>query len=88
MTKPDLSLLLQLTYNKKNEKHTGQNATEQQNIYTVYRVQFAGDIFEAHISDHLAGRSAESRLASAWYGPNKSLKLKALEKAVEFAEAA
>jgi len=41
-----------------------------------------------YLTDHLAGRSAESRLASAWYGPNKSLKLKALEKAVEFAEAA
>lgn len=41
-----------------------------------------------YMTDHLVGRSADSRLASAWYGPNKNLKVKALEKAVEYAEAA
>jgi phage/plasmid-like protein (TIGR03299 family) len=41
-----------------------------------------------YITDHVIGRSADTRLTSAWYGPNRSLKLKALEKAVEFAEAA
>lgn len=40
-----------------------------------------------YLTDHLAGRTADSRLASAWYGTNKNLKTKALEVAVEMAEA-
>ena len=39
-----------------------------------------------YITDHLAGRSADTRLASAWYGSNKNLKTKALELAIEMAE--
>lgn len=38
--------------------------------------------------DHLLGRSDDTRLASAWYGPNRGKKVLALEKAVEFANAA
>lgn len=38
--------------------------------------------------DHLMGRSEDTRLASAWYGPNRSRKVFALEKAVEMANAA
>lgn len=38
--------------------------------------------------DHLAGRSQDTRLQSAWYGSNKNLKVRALELAVEMAEAA
>lgn len=41
-----------------------------------------------YLTDHEIGRSADSRLQSAWFGANKNLKLKALETAVEFAEAA
>ena len=41
-----------------------------------------------YMTDHLIGRSADSRLVSAWYGSNKALKTKALETAIEFAEAA
>ena len=41
-----------------------------------------------YITDHLAGRSADTRITSAWYGANKNLKIKALETAVEMAEAA
>ncbi|QMP83964.1 MAG: hypothetical protein [Caudoviricetes sp.] len=41
-----------------------------------------------YLTDHLAGRSVDSRLTSSWYGSNKSLKTKALELAVEMAEAA
>lgn len=41
-----------------------------------------------YMTDHLLGRTNETRIQSAWFGPNKSLKIKALEKAVEFAEAA
>jgi phage/plasmid-like protein (TIGR03299 family) len=41
-----------------------------------------------YLTDHLTGRSADTRLTSAWYGHNKNLKTKALELAVEMAEAA
>lgn len=41
-----------------------------------------------YMTDHLMGRSADTRLQSAWYGYNKGLKTKALETAVEMAEAA
>ena len=40
------------------------------------------------MTDHIMGRSAESRLNSAWFGQNQTRKVKALQKAVEFAEAA
>ena len=40
------------------------------------------------MTDHLMGRSQDSRLSSAWYGQNKNLKTKALELAIEYAEAA
>jgi len=39
------------------------------------------------LTDHLAGRTADTRLTSAWYGYNKNLKTKALELALEMAEA-
>lgn len=38
--------------------------------------------------DHLAGRSQDTRLTSSWYGSGQKLKIKALETAVELAEAA
>lgn len=41
-----------------------------------------------HYTDHLAGKSADTRLQSAWYGVNKGLKVRALETAIEMAEAA
>jgi phage/plasmid-like protein (TIGR03299 family) len=37
------------------------------------------------LTDHLAGRSADTRLTSAWYGYHKNVKTKALELAVEMA---
>jgi hypothetical protein len=40
------------------------------------------------MTDHLLGRNDDSRLSSAWYGYNKGLKSKALNLAVEMAEAA
>ncbi len=40
-----------------------------------------------YLTDHLAGRTADTRLTSAWYGFNKNLKVRALETAVEMAEA-
>ena len=41
-----------------------------------------------YMTDHEIGRSVDSRLTSAWYGANKNLKTKALETAVEMADAA
>lgn len=41
-----------------------------------------------YLTDHEIGRSADTRLTSAWFGPNKNLKVKALETAVEMAELA
>lgn len=38
-------------------------------------------------TDHVLGRSADNRLTSAWYGPNKALKIRALDLAMEMAEA-
>lgn len=38
--------------------------------------------------DHLLGHNQETRLNSAWYGTNRTKKIQALEKAVEFANAA
>jgi phage/plasmid-like protein (TIGR03299 family) len=40
------------------------------------------------MTDHVIGRNADNRLASSWYGQNKNLKTKALELAVEMADAA
>ena len=37
--------------------------------------------------DHVLGREPETRLASAWYGPNRVKKVKALELATEMAKA-
>lgn len=39
------------------------------------------------LTDHVIGRSADTRLTSAWYGYNKGVKTKALETAIEMAEA-
>lgn len=39
-----------------------------------------------YLTDHLVGRSVDTRLTSAWYGSNRNLKTKALEVAIEMAE--
>lgn len=41
-----------------------------------------------YMTDHEIGRSADTRLQSAWYGANRNLKTRALETAVEMADAA
>lgn len=40
------------------------------------------------MTDHVLGRSADSRLASSWYGTNKTVKVQALNAAVNYAKAA
>ena len=48
------------------------------------------ELFNAvtYMTDHEIGRSVDARLTSAWYGANKNLKTKALELAIEMADAA
>ena len=41
-----------------------------------------------NMTDHLQGRSNDGRLQSAWYGRNRKVKLSALDKAIQYAEAA
>ena len=41
-----------------------------------------------YFTDHLTGRTQDTRLTSAWYGHNKGLKTRALETAIEMAGAA
>jgi len=41
-----------------------------------------------YLTDHELGRSNDTRLTSAWFGANRKKKIIALEKAIEFAEAA
>jgi phage/plasmid-like protein (TIGR03299 family) len=41
-----------------------------------------------YMTDHLVGRTADTRLTSAWYGANKGVKTAALDVALEMAEAA
>ena len=41
-----------------------------------------------YLTDHELGRSNDTRLQSAWFGSNRKKKIVALEKAIEFAEAA
>jgi phage/plasmid-like protein (TIGR03299 family) len=41
-----------------------------------------------YLTDHQLGRTSDNRLTSAWYGSNRTLKTKALETAIEYAEAA
>lgn len=40
-----------------------------------------------YLTDHEMGREVDSRLTSAWFGANQTRKIKAVEKAVEFATA-
>ena len=40
------------------------------------------------MTDHLQGREGDSRMVSSWYGRNRKVKLNALNKALEYAEAA
>jgi len=41
-----------------------------------------------YLTDHKMGREVDSRLSSAWFGANQTRKIRAVEKAVEFANAA
>jgi len=63
-------------------------------LYTQPGARFAeGSWWQAfntvtYMADHKLGRSTDTRLTSSWYGQNRLKKEKALELAVEYAEAA
>ena len=77
------------------EKYGSKNAKTAMNIIkTQPGAQFAeGSYWQAfnavtYMTDHVLGRENDTRLASSWYGVNKNKKTKALETALEFAQAA
>ena len=83
------------TYSKKEGKEVSRNAQKAASIIeTQPGSKFAEGTwwqpFNAvtFLLDHVIGRNNETRIASSWYGLNKSVKVQALEKAVEYAEAA
>ena len=41
-----------------------------------------------YMTDHVLGKSADARMASAWYGANSRVKDKAVKKVLEYAESA
>lgn len=78
--------------NEKELSRTGKEALEF--LHTQPGAEFAeGSWWQAlntvtYMTDHILGRSNDTRLQSAWYGANRNLKNSAVEKALEFAEAA
>ena len=41
-----------------------------------------------YLTDHVMGKSNEARMQSAWFGQNQTRKVRAVNKAVEYANAA
>lgn len=80
------------TKNEEELSRTGKRAVEI--LHTQPGANFAeGSWWQAfnavtYLTDHELGRSNDTRLQSAWYGANRTLKNKALETALEMAEAA
>jgi hypothetical protein len=87
-----------LVYNKEKgpqRKEVSKSATKAlELVHTQPGSKFAeGSWWQAfntvtYMTDHVIGKTDETRLHSAWYGTNRNLKVKALESAVEYAEAA
>lgn len=87
-----------LVYNKEKgpqRKEISKSATEALEVlHTQPGSNFAeGSWWQAFnavtfMTDHKIGKTVDSRLNSAWFGPHRALKVKALETAVEYAEAA
>lgn len=84
-----------LGMSKKNEKELSTTAKlALATLETQPGAQFAaGTMWSAYnctsyLIDHILGRSADTRLQSAWYGANRKLKVEALDLAVKYTEAA
>jgi phage/plasmid-like protein (TIGR03299 family) len=85
------------SYNKDKEprKETSKSAARAMELLeTQPGAEFArGSWWQAfnavtYLVDHETGKSVDTRLTSSWFGPNKALKVRALETAVDFAEMA
>lgn len=79
--------------NSKTEKKTSKNANAALNVLESQPgANFAeGSWWSAfnavtYMADHTIGRSDNTRLASAWYGKNRQVKLDAMKLAIEYAE--
>jgi phage/plasmid-like protein (TIGR03299 family) len=83
----------------KQEQVTAESISRQaKNAYDVLETQPGANFAEGtwwqafnsvtYVTDHLQGRNADNRLHSQWYGQNQLRKIKAAEKAVEYALAA
>lgn len=83
----------------KQEKVTAETISRQaKNAFDVLETQPGANFAEGtwwqafnsvtFVTDHLQGRNADNRLHSQWYGQNQLRKIKAAEKAVEYALAA
>ena len=83
----------------KQEKVTADTISRQaKNAFDVLETQPGAEFAEGswwqafnsvtYVTDHLQGRNADNRLHSQWYGQNQLRKVKAAEKAVEYALAA
>lgn len=87
-----------LVYNKEKgpqRKDLSKSATRALEVmYTQPGAEFArGSWWQAfnavtYLTDHEIGKSADTRLQSSWFGANQRLKVKALESAIQYAEAA
>ena len=86
------------TYQGKKEvnvKTVGDLTTNAQKAYEVLETQPGAEFGEGtwwqalnsvtYLTDHQMGRENDTRLTSAWFGSNQSRKVKAVEKAVEYA---
>jgi phage/plasmid-like protein (TIGR03299 family) len=89
------SRIFPITTNKEeNKKDVSRNAST---AFSILETQPGANYAEGswwqpfnavtYMTDHLMGRSSDTRMTSAWYGYNKGLKTKALELAIEMAEA-
>lgn len=83
----------------KQEQVTAESISRQaKNAFDVLETQPGAEFAEGtwwqafnsvtYVTDHLQGRNADNRLHSQWFGQNQLRKVKAAEKAVEFALAA
>ena len=83
----------------KQEQVTAESISRQaKNAFDVLETQPGAEFAEGtwwqafnsvtYVTDHLQGRNADNRLHSQWYGQNQLRKIKAAEKAVEYALAA
>lgn len=86
------------TYNKGKEVKTVEDLTKNGKaamdvLYTQPGANYAeGTWWQAlnsvtYLTDHVMGRSADSRMQSAWFGQNQTRKVRAVNKAVEYATA-